>query len=45
MTFIQVFSIEKRAIEFAKQNSGKIFIKYDWDEVHNRMIKYYIVKY
>ena len=45
MKFIKIFSIESKAMIFAKQCGGTIQIKYDWDSEKNKMIKMYIVKY
>ena len=42
---IRMFVVEKNAIRFATEKNGKIFIKYDWDESRNKMIKYFVVKF
>lgn len=42
---IRMFEVEKDAIRFALEKRGKVTIKYDWDEIHNKMIKYFVVKF
>lgn len=42
---IKMFTIEKNAIAFARKHNGKIIIKYDWDDLKNRLIKFYLVKF
>lgn len=42
---IQYFSTENKAFRFATQCGGTISIEYDWDNVKNKMVKYYVVKY
>lgn len=42
---MRLFTIKEKAETFAKENKGKIEIKYDWDFLKNRLVKYYIVKF
>lgn len=44
-TFIKVFSVEKNAQKFAKEKGGCLIIHYDWDDMRNKVVKHFIVKY
>lgn len=43
--FIKIFSVEKNAEKFAKENNGKVQVKYEWDDMRGRIVKQFIVKY
>lgn len=43
--FIKVFSVEKNAERFAKENKGKVQVRYEWDDMRNKIVKQFIVKY
>lgn len=43
--FIKVFENEKEADAFAIIHNTKTIIHYDWDEVFEKIIRYFIVEY
>lgn len=43
--FIKVFENEKEADAFAIIHNTKTIIRYDWDEVFEKIIRYFIVEY
>ena len=43
--FVKVFSVEKNAERFAKENEGKVQVRYEWDDMRNKIVKQFIVKY
>ena len=43
--FIREFTSETTANHFAQANSGKVIIRYDYDNFTHSIIKRYIVKY
>ncbi len=43
--FVKVFSVEKNAQKFAKENGGKVIVRYDWDDMRQKIVRQYIVKY
>lgn len=44
-TFIKIFSVEKNAERFAKENKGKIQVRYDWDDMRCKIVKKFVVRY
>lgn len=44
-TFVRIFTIEKNAQKFAKENGGRLTIHYDWDDMKQKIVKQFIVKY
>lgn len=42
---MRFFTIKRNAELFAMEHKGKIEVKYDWDYLRNKMIKFYIVKF
>ena len=44
-SIIKVFGNRRAAREFAIIHLGTIFIQYDYDDVLNRIVKQYVVKY
>lgn len=44
-TFIRIFTTSKTAEKFASEKKGRVQVKYDWDDMKQRIIKTYIVKY
>lgn len=45
INFIKIFMNSLEAETFAKEVKGTIIIRYDWDEITNKMIKEFVVKY
>lgn len=45
MKFMKLFVIQHEAELFALTHGGEISIRYDWDELRNQMIKFYVVKF
>lgn len=43
--FIREFTIKKQAEKFAEEKHGKLNIIYNWDDMKNRIVKIYRVKY
>lgn len=43
--FVRVFSVEKNAEKFAKENKGKVVVRYEWDDMRCKIVKQYVVKY
>ena len=44
-TFIRDFNIEALAYQFAAQVGGKVYVHYDYDNIHYEIIRIYRVKY
>lgn len=42
---IMIFYSESEAHKFISEHGGAISIQYDWDEVFDRMIKEYVVRF
>lgn len=45
MKFIKIFTNEKEAYRFAVQRGARVSIRYEWDEVCNRLIREFVVRY
>ena len=43
--FMKIFSVEKNAQKFAKEFGGKVVVRYDWDDMRQKVIRQFIVKY
>ena len=43
--FIKEFLTEAAAKTFARSHNGIIVTRYDYDNIHNKVLKFYIVKY
>jgi hypothetical protein len=43
--FIKVFRDEKDALRFAALKNAKVIVRYDWDNMTNRLIKEFVVKF
>lgn len=43
--FIKIFDNEKEANSFAVIHNAKTIIRYDWDDIFQKIIRQYVVKY
>lgn len=43
--FIKIFLDEMKAIEFTQLVKGTYTVHYDWDNMRNKIVKEFIVKY
>lgn len=43
--FIKIFSVEKNAEKFAKEKNSKVQVRYEWDDMKQKVVRQFIVKY
>ena len=45
MTFIKEFTSQAEAEKFAQSVRGEVVTKYNWNDMTNKMVKFFWVKY
>lgn len=45
MMFVKIFKTEKAARAFAEKVGARVIVRYEWDEICERLIREFVVKY
>lgn len=43
--FMKVFTTEAKAVTYAREQGGKVVVRYEWDDMRHALVKTYIVKF